>query len=246
MEAQPNFNVKIFVDGKFCPAQIYQEEAYVNYRLNNNKSYHYEKDNIIFDLERSLFGYFFLVTRDGHTKNRSKIVAENDIKIQITRNNTVEWVDAYEYQKIAFLHFIGSGLNDLCVCSPDMDSSNIKNIEVFKLPSDFCGYAIKFTLLKKFNRVNYIRDNGTQTYITADPLHITECSKDNTIKIPTHDIKINESVLCKICFENDQDIIFLPCLHEYTCSKCWDILKTTKNRCPFCTKPVTATSKKNI
>lgn len=44
--------------------------------------------------------------------------------------------------------------------------------------------------------------------------------------------KIQESVLCKICFKNNSSIVLNPCSHMCTCSVC--IKQITNRKCPIC------------
>ena len=54
--------------------------------------------------------------------------------------------------------------------------------------------------------------------------------------------KIKETLLCKICFKNNSNILVSPCNHISTCDKC--ILKITNKKCPICR--ATFISTKNI
>lgn len=44
----------------------------------------------------------------------------------------------------------------------------------------------------------------------------------------------NDSIICKICFENKIDILFKPCKHAMICKNCYDRVKKCKNLCPYC------------
>ena len=45
---------------------------------------------------------------------------------------------------------------------------------------------------------------------------------------------VAESRLCKICMENEMEIVFLPCGHLMSCTNCAPVLKN----CPICRRPI--------
>lgn len=49
--------------------------------------------------------------------------------------------------------------------------------------------------------------------------------------------KLKEAKLCKICMDQDLNIVFLPCGHLISCSKCAANLK----ECPLCRQMIKGT-----
>lgn len=43
---------------------------------------------------------------------------------------------------------------------------------------------------------------------------------------------------CCICFENDKETIFKPCMHQACCTECAEKVKSIGNGCPVCRKPI--------
>ena len=58
-----------------------------------------------------------------------------------------------------------------------------------------------------------------------------------------HDIEYDPNfVYCKICYKEQVNTLFLPCLHVRTCTDCTDkILCRQQGQCPFCRKIITKT-----
>ncbi|CAO3637672.1 unnamed protein product [Mucor hiemalis] len=48
----------------------------------------------------------------------------------------------------------------------------------------------------------------------------------------------NEDNLCRICFDNQQNCVFLDCGHMVTCMECAKKLIDTRNECPICREPI--------
>lgn len=46
----------------------------------------------------------------------------------------------------------------------------------------------------------------------------------------------NEDHQCVICYNNAQNIKFVPCGHTHTCSECY--INLTENECPFCRQDI--------
>jgi len=45
---------------------------------------------------------------------------------------------------------------------------------------------------------------------------------------------ILDPVLCKVCRKENMEIVFMPCMHVYACSKCTNDM----NNCPICDEEV--------
>lgn len=57
--------------------------------------------------------------------------------------------------------------------------------------------------------------------------------KNVCVEEPGEKIKFR-NLICKICFENDLDSVFIPCGHAVACGKC--SLSLNNNTCPICRK----------
>lgn len=68
----------------------------------------------------------------------------------------------------------------------------------------------------------------------------SESSSEESDKDSHNDSEENESLKCRICFQNPRNILLQPCMHYKICSSCFSHLKETaialKNEllCPFC------------
>lgn len=63
-----------------------------------------------------------------------------------------------------------------------------------------------------------------------------ECPKDRDQELsakPDEDEEKKDSKLCKICYSNEYDTIFLPCGHVIACAKC----ASSVSKCPACRQP---------
>ncbi|KAI8071893.1 zinc finger, C3HC4 type-domain-containing protein [Thamnidium elegans] len=48
----------------------------------------------------------------------------------------------------------------------------------------------------------------------------------------------NEDLLCRVCFDRQQNCVFLDCGHMATCIECAKKLIETRNECPICREPI--------
>jgi len=71
----------------------------------------------------------------------------------------------------------------------------------------------------------------TQTNIaTGYTRTVTRILNDTVITTDGKSIGGNEQIICKICYKNPQNVIFMPCSHLGCCKEC--AIKSKK--CPFC------------
>eukprot|EP01028_Stygiella_incarcerata_P008079 TRINITY_DN3421_c0_g3_i1.p1 TRINITY_DN3421_c0_g3~~TRINITY_DN3421_c0_g3_i1.p1 ORF type:complete len:239 (+),score=55.62 TRINITY_DN3421_c0_g3_i1:523-1239(+) len=64
------------------------------------------------------------------------------------------------------------------------------------------------------------------------------CSDDEIIaelraKLKVAEKRIEDELLCQVCFEKNRDTLFMPCMHMVCCSKC----VASADRCPVCRSP---------
>lgn len=59
--------------------------------------------------------------------------------------------------------------------------------------------------------------------------HSPPCQNENSDETT----ELNESRLCKICYVNEYNTVFLPCGHIIACAKC----ASSQTKCPMCRKP---------
>lgn len=72
------------------------------------------------------------------------------------------------------------------------------------------------------------------TFSETHPIHIDNKHKEFSPHCPT--LKKNSTVnICKICYDNTQTCVFLPCHHVVSCVKCARVL----DKCPICRGKIT-------
>lgn len=54
---------------------------------------------------------------------------------------------------------------------------------------------------------------------------------------PSNSRDLSEALLCKICYDQDMSMVFLPCGHSLSCPSC----ATALTHCPLCRKKISAT-----
>ncbi len=92
-------------------------------------------------------------------------------------------------------------------------------------------------------------ENVTENVDIAENVNIAEnvsdvgCSRNQntaqTMQIPEVDITQDLDRNCKICMDSEFEVIFLPCKHMVTCSKC----AVTMMKCPICRNDIRYTIK---
>ena len=80
------------------------------------------------------------------------------------------------------------------------------------------------------NKLNYKLDETTLLVQQQEDTIISYNSKLSELQKELR--KIQESVLCKICFKNNSCIVLNPCSHMSTCSIC--IKQISNKKCPIC------------
>lgn len=75
-------------------------------------------------------------------------------------------------------------------------------------------------------------DGGTSSSSTKEPVGDSLPQKDGQKDEKNDETKTNDTRLCKICFVNEYNTVFLPCGHILACAKC----AATQKDCPLCRK----------
>lgn len=88
----------------------------------------------------------------------------------------------------------------------------------------------------KFTKTNKELNHNQSTKSTSNSSNITSNNSSNASTSSTAEQKENktliEKYMCKICFANEYNTIFLPCGHVVCCNKCASSL----TKCPLCQK----------
>ncbi|CAO3639989.1 unnamed protein product [Cunninghamella echinulata] len=111
-------------------------------------------------------------------------------------------------------------LNDILKASPPIDLSHL-SVRTLKEILKQNHVELNFALEKKelVNRVQQLVDDQMKT------------NKENQSDI-------HEEILCRICFDAQQNCVFLNCQHMMACHDCGMKLVETKNECPICREPI--------
>lgn len=96
---------------------------------------------------------------------------------------------------------------------------------------------------RKFSMEENGENNNSDTPLSSQENHErngdNNCSGNHSnSKHPLNDknqkenVKLNDSRLCKICYVNEYNTVFLPCGHILACAKC----AASQTKCPLCRK----------
>lgn len=259
MAAELVDDIKINVGGNWFPAREYQKEAFRMFtnQPHTNDPIRYNKKGYKFTVKREadeFYGGIYLVREDG---TKSPIADWNNVKVFLLDIDPVNWYEARNYQTWAYFDFLYSGLDRVSYQSKESEEKGHKEIEIDGLPP-----GIVFSLSRNDNGSVYyekndhgrtrvrISDNkharsgymGFYRRMTSDigmlpvPYPIQNTKKPNipygVVGIKTN----NEEIMCVVCNDNQQNIVFDPCKHTATCSECY--VQLTKIECPLCRQTI--------
>jgi len=77
------------------------------------------------------------------------------------------------------------------------------------------------------NRQNVFQTKEEKVILNSFESKLSSECDDKSQKI------LNESKLCKICYNSEYNTVFIPCSHIVTCAKC----ASSITKCPLCRKP---------
>ncbi|KAI9361920.1 zinc finger, C3HC4 type-domain-containing protein [Pilaira anomala] len=69
-------------------------------------------------------------------------------------------------------------------------------------------------------------------------LELNKKNEDDSNNNNNNNNNSNEDSLCRICFDNQQNCVFLDCGHMATCIECAKKLIESRNECPICREPI--------
>lgn len=98
---------------------------------------------------------------------------------------------------------------------------------------------------EKFGKDASGKNNGNENCSPSLPLQREEanegengngCSENSPTALINElkNIGLNETRLCRICYTNEYNTLFLPCGHIAACAKC----ASSHNKCPLCREPL--------
>ena len=203
------------------------------------------------------YGAIYLIKEDG---SKIPIIDCNDITVFLTGNQVVpgsNWFPARNYQKLAFIDYLYDNQIRKIYKSKHTPGIGIE------LQIDNLQPNIKFSISKNSNHSIYYEKNNTsrvriricnseyarrgyQAYYNrmTEPIIviIRTPTLSTTSTLPTLPLHIIEEVTsieedqCCICYNIKQNIMFLPCKHIHTCSKCYKHIN--KNTCSICKQDI--------
>jgi len=97
-----------------------------------------------------------------------------------------------------------------------------------------CAYVVE----KK--GINYIRDAVVEyvnlpPYVNPPPSTGKQNIESAWNETSLQTTFLNDILLCRICYQEARNLLFLPCQHLVSCAKCYIVLKNLKEeRCPVC------------
>ena len=227
--------------------------------------YEYDRNGITFKIQRIIegeedyrninaYGAIYLIKED---ETKIPIIDFNDIKVFLTEIHVDQgsnWHYARNYQKWAFIDYLYDNQFRKKYKSKHTPGRGVE------IQLDNLQPYIKFFMSKNSNNsIYYERDNtsrvriricnseyarrGYQGYynrMTA-PIGISFVAPITSLlpELPTGIIEVTTGVeedQCCICYDIKQNIIFLPCKHIHTCSKCFKHIN--KNICSICKQQI--------
>jgi len=84
-----------------------------------------------------------------------------------------------------------------------------------------------------------VSENPTSIRQTSKPDSMNSQSKDATEEIVRENEELKSQLQCKICMDNDADVVFLPCGHMVACTTCARALR----KCAVCRALIKGTLK---
>ncbi|XP_075218848.1 uncharacterized protein LOC142323286 [Lycorma delicatula] len=124
--------------------------------------------------------------------------------------------------------------------------SNIRNVsmELNRFPVEHdCGVSNGI-----YNMYPVIKRDEQIIFFFKNEIENDDVDDDDESFVNLTEQEAKERILCKICFEDEIGIVFMPCGHN-ACRKCliklygFEPKKAEENRCPFCRKIVVLTNR---
>ncbi|XP_054152841.1 baculoviral IAP repeat-containing protein 3-like [Oppia nitens] len=158
--------------------------------------------------------------------------------------NTVDWTR--DYRKFALAGFYSIGHLDYVKCF----SCDGRLCSWTRVDDPWIEHA------KHYPHCDYLRAQKCQSFITTcremyyeRPVVNVEMLFEYTYSSPHPPLVVqtppsveiqqshqqNNKMLCKICYENVMEVVFLPCAHQISCIRCSQRLL----KCPYCRANVT-------
>lgn len=247
---------------KFAYNKFIEQETRALSGLNE---YKYNRNGIKFKIQRIIegeednrnrnaYGAIYIIKEDD---SKIAIINLDDIKVflpDLTYTDGSNWHPARNYQKWAFVDYLYDSQYRKTYKSRDTPGRGTE-IKLHGLQPH-----IKFSISKNANNsIYYERDNadrtrtricnseygrqGYQGYFNriTSPIGISFVtpSTSSIPKLPDDLVEIetvDEEEQCCICYDIKQNIMFLPCKHINTCSKCFKHIN--KNICSICKQQI--------
>jgi len=196
------------------------------------------------------------------TSSMIPIADWKDVKVFLLDKTPVNWYPAYEYQTWSYFDYIYS----LEETKKYKSIGTIGYDDHIEIPINNIDPGIVFSISKNENgSVFFEKNNQNRTKIRisdnnnerngylgfyhrmTEPIGFSILppppppTTENTYLTLPQDINVNktlrEDIMCSICNDNQQNILFIPCKHTLTCSECYKKLAHPRE-CPICRKTI--------
>lgn len=140
--------------------------------------------------------------------------------------------------------YTGKGDAVICFCC----KLGAKNWEKDDVPwEQHILHAVKncsfLSLMKEKEYIDEVKAKFQSTQAQAAP-KLSSPPSPTSIELPTvspsetccekFEEKLRETRLCKMCYTNEINLVFIPCGHIFSCIQCYFAVK----ECPFCRQPI--------
>lgn len=107
-------------------------------------------------------------------------------------------------------------------------------LRLIKGPEFIAAVKEKFSKIEKSNGNSETSTSSPSSSLQEDDISMSSCSVPGiTFNAQIDEKPLDETRLCKICYEGEYNTAFFPCGHVCACAKC----ASSVTKCPMCRKP---------
>lgn len=107
-------------------------------------------------------------------------------------------------------------------------------LRLIKGPEFIAAVKEKFSKIEKSNGNSEPSTSSPSSSLQEDDISLSSCSVPGiTFNAQIDEKPLDETRLCKICYEGEYNTAFFPCGHVCACAKC----ASSVTKCPMCRKP---------
>lgn len=267
-ESEFSFLHQIYQNNGFDP--ILTPEQYFHKKMKHAKNYHFPisiSSNIYFEKDILSITKYFISFKYSSKYDFDLVIflnAEEDFQHKFSER---DFFPSKFFREVIEKKNVKGGGNNLLFLEKDCFIDLEKYNENKLFDKDYYDLIIEcLTKQNKYKLAIYCRiiscynyNNSNNENYKIKPIKSKICLKDiwfdsqavfglenensdisnrNTIISEDNNEKKN---LCEACLTNEKNVIFLPCMHSYTCENCTVNVRLTRNKCPLCREKIKET-----